>query len=495
MPAGLCSCDRDRASALILGEFNPRIGLTSRACACAILRGRRSRAARPSLGDRFPPSPEHCEARGVTSPIVKVTDPQSGKAVDLPILSGSQGPAAFDVGKLYANTGLFTYDQGFQSTASCRSAITYIDGDAGVLLYRGYPIEQLSEKSNFLEVAHLLINGDLPTQKEFDAFSHEVTYHTLMHESLKSFMHGFNYDAHPMAMLCGVIGSLAAFYHGALDIEDPEHRRLAAIRLIAKVPTIAAACYRHSIGWPMVYPKNSLGYCERFLDMMFSVPAEPYEVNPVAARALDLLFILHADHEQNASTSTVRLVGSTGANPYACVSAGVAALWGPAHGGANEAVLTMLNEIGSVDKVPAYVARAKDKNDSFRLMGFGHRVYKNYDPRASIIRKMCHEVLNELGVHDPLLDLAMELEKIALEDDYFIERRLYPNVDFYSGIIYKALNIPVSMFTVMFAIARTAGWVAHWLEQSDDASVKIGRPRQLYTGAGHRDYRPLAERG
>ena len=419
---------------------------------------------------------------------VVLNDPNTGKTAEMPIVSGTLGPQAFDVGKLYANTGLFTYDQGFQSTAACKSAITYIDGDAGVLLYRGYPIEQLAEHSNFLEVSYLLLNGNLPTPAEIKSFQREVTYHTMMHESLKTFMHGFNYDAHPMAMMCGVIGSLAAFYHGALDMEDAAQRKLSAIRLLAKAPTIAAACYRHSIGWPQVYPKNSLGYTERLLDMMFSVPAEPYEVNPIAARALDLLFILHADHEQNASTSTVRLVGSTGANPYACVSAGVAALWGPAHGGANEAVLTMLNEIGTAANVPKFVARAKDKNDTFRLMGFGHRVYKNFDPRAKIIRKMCHEVLESLGVTDPLLDLAMELERVALADDYFVERKLYPNVDFYSGIIYKALKIPVSMFTVMFAIARTVGWTTHWLEQCEDTQLKIGRPRQVYTGPDTRDY-------
>ena len=430
----------------------------------------------------------------VSESTVILTDKQSGKSSELPLIRGSLGPAAADIGKLYRDTGHFTYDQGFVATASCKSAITYIDGDEGVLLYRGYPIEQLAKHSNFLEVAYLLINGELPDAAALKGFEHEVTHHTMMHESLKTFMQGFHYDAHPMAMLCGVIGSLAGFYHEKLDIDDPAHRRLAAIRLIAKMPTIAAAAYRYSIGWPVRFPRNNLDYCQRFLHMMFEVPSEPLNLPPVAARALDLLFILHADHEQNASTSTVRLVGSTGANPYACISAGIAALWGPAHGGANEAVLSMLEEIGDAKNVAKAVARAKDKESGFRLMGFGHRVYKNFDPRATIIREMCHQVLAELGVSDPLLDIAMELEQVALKDDYFVQRKLYPNVDFYSGIIYKALGIPTSMFTVMFAIARTAGWVAHWLEQSADDSVKIGRPRQVYTGETSRDYLPIAQR-
>jgi len=425
---------------------------------------------------------------------VQITDSTTSKSATLPVVSGQLGPAAIDIGKLHKETGLFTYDPGFMSTASCRSAITYIDGDAGVLMYRGYPIEQLAKHSNFLEVAYLLMNGELPNAQQFSTFEHEVTHHTMMHEALKSFLGGFRHDAHPMAMLCGMIGSLAAFYHDSLDIEDAEQRRLAAVRLIAKVPTIAAACYRYSIGWPNRYPRNNLDYCTRFLHMMFEVPSEPLVLPPVASKALDLLFILHADHEQNASTSTVRLVGSTGANPYACVAAGIAALWGPAHGGANEAVLQMLNEIGTADQVGKAVEKAKDKNSGFRLMGFGHRVYKNFDPRATIIREMCHQVLNELGVHDPLLDVAMKLEEAALKDPYFIERKLYPNVDFYSGIIYKALKIPTEMFTVMFAIARTAGWVAHWLEQNVTSDAKIGRPRQLYVGSPARDYVELAKR-
>ncbi len=416
------------------------------------------------------------------------------KSVDLPLLSGSVGPDCVDIGKLYKETGTFTYDPGFMSTASCRSAITYIDGDAGVLMYRGYPIEQLAKHSNFTEVSYLLMNGNLPNQAELSSFEHEVTHHTMMHEAFRSFLYGFRHDAHPMAMMTGMLGSLAAFYHGHLDLEDPEQRRLAAIRLLAKVPTIAAACYRYSIGWPIRYPKNNLEYVDRFLHMMFEVPSEPLKLKPIAAKALDLLFILHADHEQNASTSTVRLVGSTGANPYACVAAGVAALWGPAHGGANEAVLEMLNDIGRPENVGSAIDKAKDKESGFRLMGFGHRVYKNFDPRAKIIREMCHEVLNELGVNDPLLEVAMRLEEAALKDDYFIQRKLYPNVDFYSGIIYKALGIPNEMFTVMFAIARTAGWVSHWLEQQNDPENRIGRPRQIYTGEVNRDYTALASR-
>lgn len=412
----------------------------------------------------------------------------------LPVQHPTLGAACVDIGKLPKETGMFTYDPGFTATASCKSAITYIDGDAGVLLYRGYPIEQLAEKSNFLEVAYLLMNGELPTAGEFSKFEHEVTHHTMMHEAFRTFLYGFRHDAHPMAMLVGMLGSMASFYHNELDLEDPEQRRLAAIRLIAKVPTIAAACHRYSIGWPIRYPKNSLDYTTRFLHMLFEVPSEPLELSPVAAKAMDLLFILHADHEQNASTSTVRLVGSTGANPYVSVASGVAALWGPAHGGANEAVLKMLNEIGRPENVKSAVEKAKDKESGFRLMGFGHRVYKNYDPRAALVRKMTHDVLGELGINDPLLDVAMKLEEAALKDDYFVQRKLYPNVDFYSGIIYKALGIPVEMFTVMFAIARTAGWVSHWLEQQNDPENKIGRPRQIYTGHGVRDYVPSDKR-
>jgi citrate synthase len=424
----------------------------------------------------------------------QVTLNAGDKSVALPVLKPTLGNDCIDVSKLTKETGLFTYDSGFTATASCKSAITYIDGDNGVLLYRGYPIEQLAKNSSFLEVAYLLMNGELPSKAEFEAFDHEVTHHTMMHESLKNFLGGFHYDAHPMAMLCGSVASLSAFYHDTLDLNDPEQRRLAAIRLIAKVPTIAAAAYRYSIGWPIRYPRNNLDYVSRFLHMMFEVPSEPLELNPVVAKALDLLFILHADHEQNASTSTVRLVGSTGANPYASVAAGIAALWGPAHGGANEAVLKMLEEIGDAKNVASAVAKAKDKESGFRLMGFGHRVYKNFDPRAKIIREMTHKVLGELGVDDPLLEVAMRLEEAALKDDYFVQRKLYPNVDFYSGIIYKALKIPTEMFTVMFAIGRTAGWVAHWLEQQVDPEAKIGRPRQIYTGYDVRDYKSLDQR-
>ena len=426
--------------------------------------------------------------------VVQVLDPATSKSASFPVVTGSLGDPAFDIGKLNKETGYFTFDPGFMSTASTRSAITFIDGDAGVLLYRGYPIDQLAKHSSFLEVSYLLINGELPDQAQFSAFEHEITHHTMMHESLKNFLHGFHHDAHPMAMLCASVASLSAFYHDTLDLSDPEQRRLAAIRLIAKMPTIAAAAYRYSIGWPIRYPRNNLDYVTRFLHMMFEVPSEPLDLNPVAAKALDLLFILHADHEQNASTSTVRMVGSTGANPYACVAAGIAALWGPAHGGANEAVLKMLAEIGDVKNVGKAVEKAKDKNSGFRLMGFGHRVYKNFDPRATIIREMCHKVLKDLNVNDPLLDVAMELEQAALKDPYFVERKLYPNVDFYSGIIYKALKIPTEMFTVMFAIARTAGWVAHWLEQHGDAETKISRPRQVYTGPVKRDYVDLGKR-
>nr|WP_228736122.1 citrate synthase [Xanthomonas euvesicatoria] len=434
------------------------------------------------------------EGAYTVSDLDQVTLNAGDKSVVLPVLKPTLGNDCVDISKLTKETGLFTYDSGFTATASCKSAITYIDGDNGVLLYRGYPIEQLAEKSSFLEVSYLLMNGELPTADEFKKFDHEVTHHTMMHESLKNFLCGFRHDAHPMAMLAGSVASLSAFYHDTLDLNDPEQRRQAAIRLIAKVPTLAAAAYRYSIGWPIRYPRNNLNYVDRFLHMMFEVPSEPLEINPVVAKALDLLFILHADHEQNASTSTVRLVGSTGANPYASVAAGITALWGPAHGGANEAVLKMLEEIGTADNVESAVAKAKDKNSSFRLMGFGHRVYKNFDPRAKIIREMTHKVLGELGVNDPLLEVALKLEEAALKDDYFVQRKLYPNVDFYSGIIYKALNIPVEMFTVMFAIARTAGWVSHWLEQQVDPEMKIGRPRQIYTGYDKRDYTDSAKR-
>ena len=428
------------------------------------------------------------------SELDQVTLNAGDKSVVLPVLKPTLGNDCVDIARLTKETGLFTYDSGFTATASCKSAITYIDGDNGVLLYRGYPIEQLAQNSSFLEVAYLLMNGELPTAAEFASFEHEVTHHTMMHESLKNFLGGFHYDAHPMAMLAGTVASLSAFYHDTLDLEDPEQRRLAAIRLLAKMPTLAAAAYRYSIGWSIRYPRNNLEYVDRFLHMMFEVPSEPLQLNPVVAKALDLLFILHADHEQNASTSTVRMVGSTGANPYASVAAGITALWGPAHGGANEAVLKMLEEIGTPDKVETAIARAKDKESGFRLMGFGHRVYKNFDPRAKIIREMTHKVLGELGVNDPLLEVAMKLEEAALKDEYFIQRKLYPNVDFYSGIIYKALNIPTDMFTVMFAIGRTAGWVAHWLEQQVDPEAKIGRPRQIYTGYAERDYKGIDQR-
>ncbi|MEF2147348.1 citrate synthase [Aquilutibacter rugosus] len=416
------------------------------------------------------------------------------KQVELPVVKPSIGADCVDIAKLPKETGMFTYDPGFTATASCKSAITYIDGDQGVLLYRGYPIEQLAEHSNFLEVAYLLMHGELPTPTEFKAFEDEITHHTMVHESANSVIKGFMHDGHPMAMLISMLGALSGIYHNDLDLDDPEQRRLAAIRLIAKMPTIAAASYRHSIGFPKSYPRNDLDYASRFLTMLREVPSEEFELNPVAAKALDLLLILHADHEQNASTSTVRLVGSTGANPYASVASGVAALWGPAHGGANEAVLKMLKEIGKPENVASAVEKAKNKDSGFRLMGFGHRVYKNYDPRAALVRKMTHDVLAQLNVNDPLLEVAMRLEEAALKDEYFVQRKLYPNVDFYSGLIYKALGIPVEMFTVMFAIGRTPGWVAHWLEQQLDPESKIGRPRQVYTGAVSRDYVPVDKR-
>jgi citrate synthase len=423
-----------------------------------------------------------------------LTNPATGKSVELPVLTGSIGPAVLDIGGLYKAHGLFTYDPGFVSTASTQSAITYIDGDEGVLLYRGYPIEQLAAKCSFLEVAYLIIYGELPTKQQMDAFTWSLNHHSMIHESLLRFFNGFHHNAHPMAMLTGVVGSLSAFYHDSMNIHDAKRRDLFAHRIIAKMPTIAAAAYKHSIGQPFVYPQNHLDYSANLLNMFFSVPCEEYQVDPVAAEALDLLFILHADHEQNASTSTVRLAGSSGTNPYAAVAAGIATLWGPAHGGANEAVLEMLQQIGDVSNIDKFIARAKDKNDNFRLMGFGHRVYKNHDPRARIIRDMTHKVLQRLGKTDPLLDVAMKLEEIALKDPYFIEKKLYPNVDFYSGIIYKALAIPTSMFTVMFAIARTVGWVAHWQEMIADPALKIGRPRQLYIGAPQRDLVPIEKR-
>tara|TARA_R100000005_G_scaffold80888_1_gene48191 strand:- start:18477 stop:19784 length:1308 start_codon:yes stop_codon:yes gene_type:complete len=426
---------------------------------------------------------------------VTLSDGKEGKSYELPLLGGSVGPSVIDVRKLYGDTGHFTYDPGFTSTASCDSAITYIDGDAGVLMHRGYKIEELAEKSDFMEVCYLLLKGELPNQAEKDKFTHDITYHTMLHEQLTQFYRGFRRDAHPMAVMVGVVGALSAFYHDSTDITDPKQRMIASYRLIAKMPTIAAMAYKYSVGQPFIYPNNELSYAENFLHMTFSVPAERYKLSPTISRAMDRIFILHADHEQNASTSTVRLAGSSGANPFACIAAGIACLWGPAHGGANEAVLTMLNQIGSVDRVQEFIAKAKDKNDPFRLMGFGHRVYKNYDPRAKVMQQTCYEVLDELGIKDePMLKLAMELEKIALEDPYFIEKKLFPNVDFYSGIILQALGFPTSMFTVLFALARTVGWVAQWNEMMEDPSQKIGRPRQLYTGYTERPYVELGKR-
>jgi citrate synthase len=414
---------------------------------------------------------------------------------DLPRREGSIGPDVIDISKLYGEAGVFTYDPGFTSTASCESKITYIDGDAGTLLYRGYPIDQLAEQGDFLETCYLLLYGELPTQQQKADFDLRVTHHTMLHEQMTRFYSGFRRDAHPMAVMCGVVGALSAFYHDSTDISDRHQRMVASIRMIAKMPTIAAMAYKYHIGQPFMYPRNDLDYAANFLYMCFAVPCAEYRVNPVLARAMDRIFILHADHEQNASTSTVRLAGSSGANPFACIAAGIACLWGPAHGGANEAALNMLAEIGSVDRIPEYVARAKDKDDPFRLMGFGHRVYKNYDPRAKIMQKTCHEVLAEVGIQDnPLLDVALELERIALQDEYFVEKKLYPNIDFYSGITLSALGFPTSMFTVLFSVARTVGWIAQWKEMIEDPQQKIGRPRQLYTGATQRDYTPISMR-
>jgi citrate synthase len=420
---------------------------------------------------------------------------ETGKTSQLDVISGTIGPDVLNISNLTKDQGVFTFDPGFMATASTESKITYIDGDAGMLLYRGYPVEQLAEKSSFLEVANLLINGTLPTKTELCAFQNSIMRHTMVNEQLLRFFQGFHHNAHPMAMVSAVVASMAAFYHDTMNIEDPRHREIFAHRIIAKLPTIAAAAYKHTLGQPFIYPRNDLRYCANMLNMFFAVPCEPYAIDPVAAEALDLLFILHADHEQNASTSTVRLAGSTGANPYAAISAGVSALWGPAHGGANEAVLDMLDGIGSVAHIDKFLARVKDKNDHVRLMGFGHRVYKNFDPRAKIIRGMCYRVLEKLGRTDnPLFELSLKLEEIALKDEYFVSRKLYPNVDFYSGIIYSALGIPRSMFTVMFAIARTAGWVAHWQEMVSDPNMRIGRPRQLYTGPIQRDYLSIDKR-
>jgi citrate synthase len=417
-----------------------------------------------------------------------------GKDVEYPILSGSVGPDVVDIRKLYGQTGLFTYDPGFTSTASCESGLTYIDGDEGVLLHRGYPIGQLAENSSFMEVAYLLLNGELPNQDELTGFENTITRHTMLHEQLATFYRGFRRDAHPMAVMCGVAGALSAFYHDSTDITDPKQRMIASHRLIAKMPTIAAMAYKYSVGQPFLYPDNKLSYTGNFLRMTFGVPAEEYEVNPVIEKAMDRIFILHADHEQNASTSTVRIAGSSGANPFACIAAGIACLWGPAHGGANEAALNMLREIGRPERIPEYIARAKDKNDPFRLMGFGHRVYKNYDPRATVMQKTVREVFDALKVNDPVFEVALQLEEMALNDPYFIEKKLFPNVDFYSGVILSAIGFPTTMFTALFALARTVGWVAQWNEMISDPEQKIGRPRQLYTGPVQRDYVPVGKR-
>ncbi|HYM73326.1 MAG TPA: citrate synthase [Stellaceae bacterium] len=432
---------------------------------------------------------------GAQSGTMTLTDNSTGKSIDLPVLEGSVGPKVIDVRSLYAKTGYFTYDPGFMATAACRSSITYIDGDEGILMYRGYPIQELAAKSDFLEVAYLLLNGELPTAGQKTQFVSDITHHTMVHEQIATFFRGFRRDAHPMAVLCGVVGALSAFYHDSTDINDPYQRMVASHRLIAKLPTIGAMAYKYAHGQPFIYPKNSLGYAENFLHMTFAVPCEEYKVSPVLAKAMDRIFILHADHEQNASTATVRNAGSSGANPFACIAAGIASLWGPAHGGANEAVLKMLAKIGDKSGIPEFISQVKDKHNHEILFGFGHRVYKNYDPRAHVLRESCHDVLNELGIKDdPLLDLAMELEKIALNDDYFISRKLYPNVDFYSGIILKAMGFPTSMFTVLFAIARTVGWIAQWTEMLEDAEAKLMRPRQLFTGSDLRHYTSIGDR-
>ncbi len=426
---------------------------------------------------------------------VTITDNRNGKMAEFDILDPTIGSPAIDIRQLNSQLGLFTYDPGFQATASCKSSITYIDGDEGILLYRGYPIEQLAEYSNYLETSFLLMYGHLPDPAEYDEFVNIIKRHTMVHEGVKQFFNGFQHDAHPMAIMVGVVGALSAFYHDSLDVSNPRHREISAHRLLAKMPTIAAYSHRRAHGLPLPYPRNDLDFIENFMYMMFSVPTEEYQINPVAVRAMRKIFILHADHEQNASTSTVRLASSSGANPFACISAGIASLWGPAHGGANEAVIRMLEEIKDPSEIPKYIARAKDKNDPYRLMGFGHRIYKNYDPRAKIIREACNDLLDVLdSSNQPLFETARQLEKIALEDEYFLERNLYPNVDFYSGIILKALDIPLNMFTVIFAMARTAGWISQWLEMMEDKEQRIGRPRQLYTGAAPRDYVPLSQR-
>lgn len=423
-----------------------------------------------------------------------LTNDQTGESFKLPVFNAKVGPEVIDVRSLYKDTGAFTYDPGYASTASCQSRLTYIDGEKGILLHRGYPIEDLAANCSFLEVAHLLLYGELPNPAEKDDFETIIKYHTMVNEQVHHFYRGFRRDAHPMAVMCGVMGALSAFYHDSLDIADERQREISAHRMIAKFPTLAAMAYNYNIGKPFMYPDNQYDYAENFLYMCFGVPAEPYKMNSAVARAMNKIFILHADHEQNASTSTVRLAGSSGANPFACISAGIVSLWGPAHGGANQAVLEMLEEIGSIDRIPEYIEKAKDKSDPFRLMGFGHRVYKNYDPRAAVLRESCHEVLETLGVDDPMLDLAMELEKIALEDEYFVEKKLFPNVDFYSGIILKAIGFPTSMFTVLFALARTVGWIAQWKEMIEDPTTRIGRPRQLYLGPEKRPFVPLKDR-
>ena len=425
----------------------------------------------------------------------KATISAGGKTVELPVYSGTVGPDVIDIGKLHAQTGMFTLDPGFTSTASCESQITYIDGDAGILLHRGYPIDQLAEQSNFLEVCYLLLHGELPSAAENTDFVRTITRHTMLHAQFDRFFEGFRRDAHPMAIMCGAVGALSAFYHDSTNVDDPVERKVAQHRMIAKMPTIAARAFKYSSGQPFVSPRNEYDYASNFLRMSFAVPAEDYVVNPVLAKAMDRIFILHADHEQNASTSTVRLAGSSGANPFACIAAGIACLWGPAHGGANEAALNMLQEIGTVENVRKHVDKVKNKVDGVRLMGFGHRVYKNYDPRAKVMQATCREVLKEVGINDPLLEVAMELERIALTDEYFIEKKLYPNVDFYSGITLKAMGFPVTMFTVLFALARTVGWIAQWEEMTTDKTQRIGRPRQVYTGAPQRDYVAVGARG
>ncbi|MFN3701518.1 MAG: citrate synthase [Alphaproteobacteria bacterium] len=423
-----------------------------------------------------------------------LTNDQTGESIKLPVMDGTIGPSVIDIRKLYEGTDHFTFDPSFTATGSCKSRLTYIDGDKGILMHRGYRIEDLAEHSTFLEVAHALLYGDLPNVKELEQFTHDITYHTMVHDQVNYFYRGFRRDAHPMAVMCGVVGALSAFYHDSLDIWDPRQREISAHRLIAKLPTLAAMTHKYSIGQPFMFPRNDLSYPENFLYMTFAVPPEPYEINPVLARAMDRILILHADHEQNASTSTVRLAGSSQANPFACIAAGIASLWGPSHGGANQEVLEMLDLIGDKKNIPEFIARAKDKNDPFRLMGFGHRVYKNFDPRAKVLKKSCDEVLEDLGINDPRLELAMELERIALEDEYFVERKLFPNVDFYSGIILKAMGFPTSMFTVLFAVARTVGWISQWKEMIEEPSLRIGRPRQLYTGPAERPYVPLDKR-